>query len=137
MTAHIVYTKIDPDYPATLSSKVIKEIIRDKIGFKGLLVSDCITMKALNGEMDQLATAAFVAGCDLVIYSRADLLEMERILAVSPYISKAQRATIADAYAMAGNVNIDFVALQNELADIVERYAIIGNVAHGKDPTEL
>lgn len=80
MTAHVTYSAIDPDQPATLSEKVIREVIREKIGFEGLLISDDITMKALSGNMEQLTEKCLAAGIDLVLHCNADLAEMEAVM---------------------------------------------------------
>ncbi|WP_395477099.1 beta-N-acetylhexosaminidase [Rickettsia endosymbiont of Pantilius tunicatus] len=66
MTAHIVYECIDPNNPATLSTKVI-DYIRDKIGYKGLIISDAIDMKALSGSMADITTNVLNAGVDIVL----------------------------------------------------------------------
>jgi beta-N-acetylhexosaminidase len=73
MTAHIVYSALDPDYPATLSRKVIDRIIRGVIGFKGVLVSDDLAMAALTGSPAERAVAALQAGCDLALYCPGDM----------------------------------------------------------------
>ncbi len=87
MTAHIIYSKIDPDYCATESSIVIQNVIRGVIGFKGFLISDCISMKALSGSYAQRASRAIAAGCDAVLYCMGDLDVMEEVAAVVPELS--------------------------------------------------
>ena len=72
MLAHIVLRAIDKDNAATVSEKVIKNIIRGEIGFKGLLVSDAIVMKALQGSVAEKAQRAISAGCDVVCLGNAD-----------------------------------------------------------------
>jgi beta-N-acetylhexosaminidase len=79
MTAHVVYTAIDPDKPATTSEKVIAEIIRGEIGFTGLLMSDDLGMKALTGPFDTRAAAALAAGCDVVLHCDGNMEEMEAV----------------------------------------------------------
>lgn len=81
MTAHIVYTAFDPVHPATQSAKVIEEFIRGHIGFDGLLVSDDITMQALQGRPGERAAASLAAGCDLVLHCSGDPDEMEEVAA--------------------------------------------------------
>lgn len=76
MTAHIVYSAIDPLYPATQSSKVIESVIREYIGFTGFLVSDCLTMKALEGSFGTRARKSLEAGCDAVLHCNGVLEEM-------------------------------------------------------------
>lgn len=80
MTAHVIYSDIDPSSPATLSEKVIHEIIREKIGFEGLLISDDITMKALSGDMTTLTEKCLAAGIDLVLHCNGEMDEMEAVL---------------------------------------------------------
>ncbi|MEZ6023188.1 MAG: beta-N-acetylhexosaminidase [Hyphomonadaceae bacterium] len=81
MTAHIIYEAWDPDRPATCSQKVIEEIIRTRIGFAGLLMSDDLDMKALmyalNGGLRERAEAALGAGCDVVLQFSGVLKEMQ------------------------------------------------------------
>ncbi len=71
MTAHIINTNIDPDYPATLSSKFIKDILRNQLGFKGVVVSDDMDMGAIvdNYGFDEALIKAINAGCDMLIIS--------------------------------------------------------------------
>lgn len=73
MTAHILYESIDPENPATFSSKIIGEVIRRQIGFQGILVSDDLAMDALDGPPATRAARALAAGCDLALYCAGDL----------------------------------------------------------------
>jgi beta-N-acetylhexosaminidase len=79
MTAHVVFEAIDPRRPATTSRDVISQIIRGRIGFDGLLVSDDLSMKALNGELRDRARSALDAGCDLVLHCNGGLEEMREV----------------------------------------------------------
>jgi beta-N-acetylhexosaminidase len=81
MTAHIVYTAIDAERPATLSSRLIGEVIRGSIGFDGVLVSDDLSMKALGGSLAERAQGALAAGCDLALHCNGDMGEMTGIAA--------------------------------------------------------
>ncbi len=76
MTAHVVYSDIDPEAPATTSARVIGEIVRGEIGFTGLLMSDDLSMRALAGPMRQRAEASLSAGCDVVLHCNGDFPEM-------------------------------------------------------------
>jgi beta-N-acetylhexosaminidase len=87
MTAHLVYAAIDPDRPATLSPKVIAEIIRGHIGFDGLLLCDDLSMKALKGDLGDLAREALAAGCDIVLHCNGQMDEMTRIAAAAGTMS--------------------------------------------------
>jgi beta-N-acetylhexosaminidase len=79
MTAHVVYEAIDPKRPATTSPRVVKNIIRGEIGFEGLLLSDDLSMAALEGPLASRAKAAFLAGCDIVLHCNGKLDEMKEI----------------------------------------------------------
>ncbi|MDR3506214.1 MAG: beta-N-acetylhexosaminidase [Acidocella sp.] len=81
MTAHVVYESIDPARPGTLSPIVIREIIRDKIGFTGTLVSDDLAMGALSGSTPaERALAALAAGCDIALYCPGDMAGNRAVL---------------------------------------------------------
>jgi beta-N-acetylhexosaminidase len=75
MSAHVVYTAIDPAAPGTLSKTVVGDIIRDHIGFDGLLMTDDLSMKALSGGFRERAERAIGAGCDIVLHCNGDLAE--------------------------------------------------------------
>ena len=79
MTAHVVYDSIDPQRPATTSPKVIRDVIRGEIGFEGLLLSDDLSMKALDGPLGFRAKAALFAGCDIVLHCNGDRDEMTEV----------------------------------------------------------
>jgi len=79
MTAHVVYESIDPQRPATTSPKVIRDVIRGEIGFDGLLMSDDLSMKALDGPLSVRARQAQFAGCDLVLHCNGDMEEMRDV----------------------------------------------------------
>jgi beta-N-acetylhexosaminidase len=84
MTAHIVYSAIDPVTPATQSPLVIDSVIRGHIGFTGFLVSDCLTMKALDGSVGKRARKSLDAGCDAVLHCNGVLEEMIDVAAQTP-----------------------------------------------------
>ena len=84
MTAHVVFSAIDPDAPATTSVTIVREVIRGFIGFKGLLMSDDVSMKALSGTIAERSRAAFAAGCDVVLHCNGDLKEMAAVAGVAP-----------------------------------------------------
>lgn len=81
MNSHAIFSAIDPDLPASLSPAVY-EIIRSKLGFDGLLLSDDITMKALEGAPQDLTTRILEAGADIILHCNGNLPEMEAIAAV-------------------------------------------------------
>lgn len=79
MTAHVVYESIDPQRPCTTSPKVIRDVIRGEIGFDGLLMSDDLSMKALDGPLSVRAKQALFAGCDLALHCNGDMEEMREV----------------------------------------------------------
>ena len=79
MTAHVVYEAIDPKRPATTSPRVVNEVIRGEIGFEGLLMSDDLSMKALDGPLAKRAKAAQFAGCDIVLHCNGGMDEMRDV----------------------------------------------------------
>ncbi|MFN3522642.1 MAG: beta-N-acetylhexosaminidase [Phenylobacterium sp.] len=97
MSAHVVYTAVDPRRPATTSRTAIRQVIRGAIGFDGLLMTDDLSMKALKGDFAQRARAALAAGCDLVLHCNGDMAEMTAVMAgMKPLAGRAaQRARAA------------------------------------------
>ncbi len=89
MTAHVVFTAIDPAAPVTVSKKAISEVVRGAIGFDGLLMSDDLSMRALKGGLGERARASFEAGCDLALHCNGALGEMAEVAAASPYLEGA------------------------------------------------
>lgn len=83
MTAHVVYTAIDKTAPATLSRKVISSVIRKQIGFRGLLMTDDLSMKALTGSYAEKTRRALDAGCDIVLHCNGDMAQMEEVAAAA------------------------------------------------------
>ena len=88
MTAHILYSKIDSKNAATFSKKIINEIIRKKIGFKGILMSDDISMKALKYDLITNAKKSLLAGCNLVLYCAGNIKENFKLIKSVPYIDQ-------------------------------------------------
>src|SRR5262249_33106637 len=95
MSAHIVYMAIDPTAPATLSHRVILQVIRGAIGFDGVLVSDDLSMRALGGKISERAQRALAAGCDLVLHCNGDRREMEAVVSAAGSISSRTAARLA------------------------------------------
>ena len=87
MTAHIIFKKIDEKNPVTHSKKLIK-LIRNKIGFRNILISDDLSMKSLKGNLKENAFKAFNAGCNLVLHCNGNLKEMEIVGKESPKINQ-------------------------------------------------
>ena len=87
MTAHVVFSDIDPDAPASISPIVTREVIRGYIGFDGLLMSDDLNMHALSGNMGDRAQAVIAAGSDVVLHCSGNLAEMEEVAATVPALA--------------------------------------------------
>jgi beta-N-acetylhexosaminidase len=96
MTAHVVFAAIDGERPATLSKRVIGEVVRGAIGFAGLLISDDLSMRALSGGLGERAAGALDAGCDVVLHCNGDPGEMSEVAAATGPLEGAA-ATRADA----------------------------------------
>lgn len=87
MSAHVVFSDIDPDFAASTSSIVTREVIRGEIGFNGLLMSDDISMKALTGSIQHRAEQVIAAGSDIVLHCNGDLAEMRAAAAGTPKLA--------------------------------------------------
>ena len=87
MSAHVVYTSIDPTAPGTWSKTVVGEIIRREIGFDGLLMTDDLSMKALTGDFRTRAERAIAAGCDMVLHCNGDLAEARPVAEGAPELT--------------------------------------------------
>ncbi|MFL6752297.1 MAG: beta-N-acetylhexosaminidase [Sphingomicrobium sp.] len=87
MTAHVVYTAWDPERPASMSPIVIGEIIRSRIGFDGLLMSDDLGMEALAGDFSSRAAGVVAAGCDLALHCSGKMEEMVAVATAVPAMS--------------------------------------------------
>ena len=88
MTAHILYSKLDKKNVATFSKKIIKKIIRKKLKFKGILLSDDISMKALKFDLVTNAKKSIDAGCNLVLYCAGNTRDNFKLIKSLPYIDK-------------------------------------------------
>lgn len=120
MTAHVVFTAIDPVAPATTSANIVKHVIRDSIGFTGLLMSDDISMGALSGSLSERSRAAIAAGCDVVLHCNGVLSEMLEVAAEAPALAgaAAHRAAVALA-ARKPPAPLDIAASRAELAKLL------------------
>ena len=97
MTAHVVFSAIDPVQPATTSVTIVGQVIRGFIGFRGLLMSDDVSMNALSGTIAERSEASLAAGCDVVLHCNGKLDEMLQAAAASPALTgeAARRAEAA------------------------------------------
>ena len=99
MTAHVVYEAWDTERPASLSPKVIGEIIRGRIGFDGFLMSDDLGMEALQGDFGSRAAGVVAAGCDVALHCSGKMEEMIAVAASVPPMSDEGEARLARAMA--------------------------------------
>jgi beta-N-acetylhexosaminidase len=97
MTAHVVFSAIDPVQPATTSVTIVGQVIRGFIGFRGLLMSDDVSMGALSGTIAERSRASLAAGCDVVLHCNGKIDEMMQVAGASPALAgeAAKRAEAA------------------------------------------
>ena len=98
MTAHIIYEKYDPKNTATHSKLIIKKVIRKHIKFKGILISDDISMKSLKFTLEDNAKKALEAGCNLILHCNGNLNQMKKLSKVIPKIDKFTWKKTSDFY---------------------------------------
>lgn len=116
MTAHLVFAALDPGLPATQSPKMIS-LIREEIGFDGLLMSDDLNMQALAGTLADRTSRSMAAGCDIALHCKGDMGEMQAVAGAAGVMgTEAQRRGRA-ALAQRRQVAVDLPALMAELAD--------------------
>jgi len=118
MTAHIVYTALDAQNPATLSAKVIEGVIRGWIEFEGVLISDDLSMQALGGSFAERTARALAAGCDLVLHCNGKMEEMQevasRLKPLSPAAVRRVEAGEAKRRAMRRDIDRDTLKARYE-----------------------
>jgi beta-N-acetylhexosaminidase len=120
MTAHIVYTAIDPIAPATTSVTLVRDVIRDWLGFRGLLMSDDISMGALSGSIEERSRAAIAAGCDVVLHCNGELDEMRAVASAVPVLGGEAAARADAALERRGRVlEHDLAALRAEWTALI------------------
>ncbi len=124
MTAHVVFQAIDPEAPATLSPAVIG-LIRDEIGFGGLLMTDDIGMGALSGPFEGRCRQALRAGCDVILHCSGDFAEMEQVAGAAGRLDGASLRRAEAALALRDRARqkaqrIDRAALLQEWAELLD-----------------
>ncbi len=124
MTGHIVFSAWDGERPATMSPLVIEQVIRGKIGFDGLLMSDDLDMKALQGDVADRAAGCVAAGCDIALNCWGRMDEMVGIAKALPEITDIARARLDRAMATIAPVD-DFAALPDLIAKRDELLALV------------
>lgn len=119
MTAHIVFKAFDHKHPATASRKMIR-LIRQKIGFEGLLLTDDLSMNALSGTMAERVKAARAAGCDIMLHCNGKMDEMEAVVAHSPRLRGVAQRRFDAAWARLNRrvepINVDEARLRLQQA---------------------
>ena len=122
MTAHVVFSALDPAQPATTSATIIRQVIRGVIGFQGLLMSDDVSMNALAGSIAERTRAIVAAGCDMVLHCNGKLDEMREVARETPELSgeALERAARALASRRAPQA-LDRLAARAELDALIDR----------------
>jgi beta-N-acetylhexosaminidase len=127
MTAHVVFSALDPAHPATTSATIIEQVIRGVIGFQGLLMSDDVGMNALAGSFAERTRAVFAAGCDVVLHCSGKLDEMREIAAETPELSGKALERARQALASRRSPQpFDRVAARAELDALISRVGTAG-----------
>jgi beta-N-acetylhexosaminidase len=116
MSAHIVYAAWDAALPATLSPAVVESVVRGRIGFEGVLVTDDLAMKALTGSPAELARQSLAAGCDVALYCSGEFAPTAELLATCPPLSDIGAGRMAAARTLANRrrLALDVAALAAE-----------------------
>jgi beta-N-acetylhexosaminidase len=121
MTAHVVFTAIDPVAPATISATMVHDVIRDWIGFDGALMTDDLSMGALGGALAERARASLAAGCDLLLHCNGKLEEMEAVAGEAPQLSgDALRRTDAALATRRSPRSVDLASARARLSELLE-----------------
>jgi beta-N-acetylhexosaminidase len=129
MTAHVVFTALDPSLPATASMTIIGEVIRGFIGFSGALMSDDLSMGALSGTLGERAQRALAAGCDVALHCNGRMEEMEEVAGHCPELAGEARARAERALASrAAPEPIDVGAARARFARLLAGEAVSGTV---------
>ncbi len=120
MTAHVVFSGVDPDAPATTSVTMVREVIRGSIGFTGLLMSDDVSMNALSGTIAERTHAALAAGCDVVLHCNGDLAEMRSVANAAGELTGKSKARAEAALMLRGaREEFDVAAARRIFNDMV------------------
>lgn len=121
MTAHVVFTAVDASEPATTSKAGIA-LMRERLGFGGLIMTDDLSMKALSGTLRERAERSVVAGCDVVLHCNGDLAEMAQVASGTPTLDglAAQRADAAMARLVRAVEPLDLDAARARLSAAIE-----------------
>jgi len=123
MVAHVLFTGIDPENVATVSTKVL-DVIRDEIGYDGILFSDCVTMESLSGSWDARVKAVLDAGYDIALHSQGTLEQSEAAAKAARPLTDKALERIARGEAMRGSLRVDVQARHDEVEEIFRNSGI-------------
>jgi beta-N-acetylhexosaminidase len=127
MTAHVVFSALDPAQPATTSATIIEQVIRGRIGFQGLLMSDDVSMNALAGSIAERTRAIIAAGCDMVLHCNGKLDEMRQVARETPELSGKALERARGALASRKSPQpFDRLAARAELDALIDRAGMAG-----------
>jgi len=118
MVAHVVYEAFDAQRPASISPVITGDLIRDRLGYGGVLVSDCVFMNSLTGPVHERVTQVLDGGCDIALHCHGDLPEMEKAAAAARPISDTSRGRLVLASRRRGKNRVDVSALHREVETI-------------------
>ena len=123
MVAHLIFTQIDADRPATVSP-IVCDLIRNDIGYDGVMITDCLTMEALKGTWPERVTQSLDAGYDIALHSQGDLAASEAAARAARPLSQKSQERIARADARRGSLRVDVAALHAQVEQIFRENGI-------------
>jgi beta-N-acetylhexosaminidase len=119
MVAHLIFTQIDPDRPASVSP-LVSDLIRSDLGYDGVLITDCLSMEALKGTPAERVAAALEAGYDIALLSQGGLRASESAARGARPLSGKAIERITRAGDKRGNLRVDVASLHGEVEQIFE-----------------
>lgn len=123
MVAHLIFTQIDADRPASVSP-IVCDLIRNDIGYDGVMITDCLTMEALKGTWPERVTQSLDAGYDIALHSQGDLAASEAAARAARPLSQKSQERIARADARRGSLRVDVAALHAQVEQIFRENGI-------------
>ncbi len=117
MVAHMIFTQLDPDHAASVSP-VLHRVIREELGYDGVLITDCLSMDALKGSVTSRVGAALAAGYDIALYSAGELAANVEAAAAARPLNEASLVRIARGEARRGRLRVDVAAVHAEVESI-------------------
>jgi beta-N-acetylhexosaminidase len=124
MVAHLVFTRIDPDRPASVSP-LVGDFIRRELGYDGVIITDCLTMEALSGTWPERVTAALDAGYDIALHSQGDLAASQAAARAARPLGAKSLDRIARARKRLGSRRVDVRALHAEVEEIFRENGLV------------